>query len=123
MLFKDEGFSYAFESSACESCGGACCTGESGYIRLNITEAETIARLLGLTIEEFALKYLIKIGYGFSLKEKSYDGGFACVFFDEIAKNCGIYEARPRQCKTFPFWDAFKQNEEEVKKECPGIIL
>jgi len=122
MLYKQEGFAYTFDASACDSCGGRCCTGESGYIKLTLAEAEAIAKLLGLSTGEFALKYLIKIGYGFSLKEKEYDDGYACVFFDESAKNCGIYDVRPQQCRTFPFWDVFKQDEKEVRKECPGII-
>ena len=46
---------------------------------------------------------------------------YACVFFDLEKKCCSIYEARPTQCRTFPFWDYFKENKEEVFKECPAI--
>ncbi|MFB1032365.1 MAG: YkgJ family cysteine cluster protein, partial [Aliarcobacter cryaerophilus] len=28
---------------------------------------------------------------------------------------------RPTQCRTFPFWEYFKNNEKEVYKECPAI--
>ncbi|MDO8455172.1 MAG: YkgJ family cysteine cluster protein, partial [Sulfurimonas sp.] len=31
LMLKD-GYPYAFDSSACETCQGRCCTGESGYI-------------------------------------------------------------------------------------------
>jgi hypothetical protein len=80
-----------------------------------------IADSIGASLEDFAMKYLIKIGYSFSLKEKPYTDGYACVFFDEVQKNCGIYEARPSQCRDFPFWEVYKDNEQEVKDECPGI--
>ena len=43
-------------------------------------------------------------------------------FFDEIKKNCSVYEARPNQCKSFPFWDYFKDNYEELEKECIGVM-
>ncbi|MBF0985426.1 MAG: YkgJ family cysteine cluster protein, partial [Campylobacter sp.] len=31
-LLRQNGFSYEFDASECELCGGKCCTGESGYI-------------------------------------------------------------------------------------------
>ena len=42
-------------------------------------------------------------------------------YFNLEKKQCSIYHARPMQCRTFPFWDYFKENEEEVYKECPAI--
>ncbi len=120
MIKRDE-YNFAFDPSACDKCGGKCCTGESGYIKTTIAEAIAIAEFIGVEFEEFASRYLIKIGYGFSLTEKAYEDGFACVFFDEANKNCGIYQVRPAQCSEFPFWPVFKYREEEVRKECPGI--
>ena len=34
-----------------------------------------------------------------------------------------IYDARPNQCITFPFWDYYKTRLDELKQECPGIIM
>lgn len=121
MISKD-GYNFGFDESKCAECGGRCCTGESGYIKLTLDESERIAGALDLGIEEFAMKYLIKIGYGFSLKEKPYADGFACVFFDETNRNCGIYDTRPKQCREFPFWEVYRENIEEARKECPGIL-
>ncbi len=121
-MISKNGYNYKFDSSKCVECGGKCCTGESGYIRVTLDESEKIANLLRIELEEFAFKYLFKIGYGFSIKEKISEDGFACIFFDEKNKNCQIYEARPAQCREFPFWDIFKDNEQEVKNECPGIF-
>ena len=122
MVTKD-GYSYKFTPSACDSCGGACCVGESGYIWVKYTEIEKMADFLELTIEEFATMYLRKVKHRYSIIEKQLDiDNFACVFFNNNKKQCKIYSVRPLQCRTFPFWETFKNNVEEVKKECPGII-
>ena len=91
------GFDFSFDESKCASCGGKCCVGESGYI------------------------FLFKVGTKFSIKEKPYENGFACVFFDEKNKNCGVYEFRPSQCRSFPFWEHFKDNFDELEQECIAV--
>ncbi|HJE03147.1 Flagellin N-methylase [Aliarcobacter thereius] len=121
-LIKKDGYSFSFNPKACESCGGKCCTGESGYIWINISEIEALAKHLKMTLDDFRQKYLFKESYKYSLKEVKYqDGNFACCFFDNIKKQCSIYEYRPHQCRTFPFWSYFKDNFKEVEKECIGI--
>lgn len=120
MLTK-ENYPFSFDERACESCGGRCCTGQSGYIWINDDEILALSRLLGLNKFELISTYLYKKDGRFSIKEKPYDDGVACVFFDEILKNCSIYEARPRQCRTFPFWRYFITNAGELVAECPGI--
>ena len=121
-VMKKEGYPYAFDASACASCQGRCCTGESGYIYVNKTEIEKIADLLELDVKEFAQKYLFKKGYKYSIKEVVYNDSYECVFYDRESNGCTIYEARPLQCKTFPFWDYYKTRVDELKLECPGII-
>jgi len=122
-LMSDEGYSYKFDPSACEACGGHCCTGESGYIWAKRYEIENMATFVNLSIGEFATMYLRKVKHRYSLIEKQLaPDNFACVFFDEGKKRCSIYPVRPLQCRTFPFWQQFKDNEEEVRKECPGIV-
>jgi len=121
-LIKKEGFSYAFESSACDTCAGNCCIGESGYIWINKQEIDFLAKHLNLSIEETRDKYLYKKAYKYSIKEvKLSEDNYACTFFDLKKRQCSIYEARPTQCRTFPFWEYFKENTQEVYKECPAI--
>ncbi len=122
-ILKQSGYDFSFNPAKCSTCGGRCCTGESGYIWVGPNERDKMAEFLKVSSEEFKEKYLIKVGYKFSLKEKDFDGGYACIFFDIDKLQCGIYEARPNQCKTFPFWDYFKTNLEELEKECPGILV
>ncbi len=122
-LLSEEGYTYKFTPSACEACGGHCCTGETGYIWAKYEEIEAMAAFLTLSIEEFATRYLRKVKHRYSLIEKQLaPNNFACIFFDESKKRCSIYPVRPFQCRTFPFWEQFKNNEDEVRKECPGIV-
>ena len=118
---RKEGFPYAFDPSKCESCEGRCCTGESGYIYVTQEEILALSSLLNLETAEFVNEYLFKKGYKYSLKEVSHGSSFDCIFYDRSNNGCSVYEARPTQCRTFPFWDYFKQRVDELKEECPGI--
>ncbi len=122
MILKQVGFEFVFDSSLCANCNGACCIGESGYIWISKEEISKLSTHLNLSIEEFSVKYLIKVGYKYSLKEVELSKeNYACVFFDIEKKQCSVYEFRPTQCRTFPFWDYFKTNKEEVFKECLAV--
>ena len=121
-IIKEEGYPYSFDWSACATCQGRCCTGESGYIYVNKEEIENISKLLKLEIKDFVRDYLYKKGYKFSIKELKYNDSYECVFYDRESNGCGIYDARPLQCRTFPFWDYYKTRVDELKLECPGII-
>ena len=121
-LIKKNGYNFSFNPTACESCAGNCCIGESGYIWINIVEIEALSKYLGLTLDSFREKYPFKVGYKYSIKEVELpNNSFACCFFDLEKRKFSIYDYRPTQCRTFPFWEYFKNNEKEVYKECPAI--
>lgn len=122
-LIKKEGFSYSFNPLACSMCAAKCCTGESGYIYVNQNEIENISRYLGLEVEVFMQKYLFKTGYKYSIKERKVGESYECAFYDRERNGCSIYEVRPSQCITFPFWDYFKTRTEELKQECIGVVF
>ena len=121
-IITKESFPYAFNTSACATCEGRCCTGESGYIYVTKNEIENISKLLGLSVNDFGVKYLFKKAYKYSIKEIQVEDSYECVFYDRATNGCKIYEARPNQCVTFPFWDYYKTQVDELKLECPGII-
>lgn len=80
-----------------------------------------MAKFLKISEEEFVKKYTREIGGRLSLLEhaKTYD----CVFLRDKTK-CFVYGARPRQCRTFPWWSenlASKKAWEETAKRCEGI--
>jgi Fe-S-cluster containining protein len=121
-IITQESYPYGFDATACNTCAGRCCTGESGYIYVTRDELQAIAKLLEITQEEFIQTYLFKKGYKYSIKERKVGESYECVFYDAASNGCTIYLARPLQCKTFPFWEYYKTRVDELKQECPGIV-
>jgi Fe-S-cluster containining protein len=104
----------------CTQCG-ECCTGAPGFVWVNKQEIESLAGLVPVgDVDEFERKYVRKVGIRKSLVE--FPNG-DCVFFCAETKRCTVYEARPRQCRTWPFWDSNLRSEEaweETCQICPG---
>jgi uncharacterized protein len=103
---------------ACTQCGN-CCTGQPGYVWVNDQEVEAIANFRGEPVDEVLGLYTRRIGSRRSLKEKANND---CVFYDRQS-GCTIYPVRPRQCRTWPFWDYTTRSPEEwetTAKDCPG---
>jgi Fe-S-cluster containining protein len=103
----------------CTGCG-QCCTGSPGYVWIDEAEMIAMANALSIPLDEFVKKYTRRIGNQFSLKEHSrtYD----CVFLKE--KKCSVYTARPKQCRTFPWWQENLETPEHWKEasiRCEGI--
>lgn len=121
-IIKKEGYDYVFDASACSTCNARCCTGESGYIHVNAAEIENISKYIGMQTQDFTKRYLFKNGYRYSIKERKFGDSYECAFYDREANGCAIYEVRPSQCISFPFWDYFKNRVEELKMECPGVL-
>jgi hypothetical protein len=93
-------------------------------------EAEAMARELRCTREEFLDRYTRRVGARRSLRELKIDGRFDCVFLDRTTRPgkaiCGIYRARPSQCRTWPWWPEVVETPEtwvETKRRtpCPGM--
>lgn len=103
----------------CTQCGN-CCTGAPGFVWVNQEEIDGLAQMLGLSSDEFEHKYVRKIGIRRSLVE--FPNG-DCVFFDNESRKCQVYEGRPRQCRTWPFWHSNVRTPEtwqETCSICPG---
>ncbi len=98
----------------CSQCGD-CCTGAPGYVWVNKEEIEALAKLVELDVATFENKYVRQIGVRKSLVEFP-DG--ACVFFDNDARKCTVYDARPRQCRTWPFWDSNLKTPADWQNTC-----
>lgn len=115
-------FPYTFDPKGCATCGGHCCTGESGNIWVSRKEIEEISTFLEMESEEFLNQYVKKVWYKYTLKEMQIgENNFACIFFDTQIQACSIYTVRPKQCRDFPFWDHFKNHPEEAFEECPAL--
>jgi uncharacterized protein len=116
-------FPYQFNPDACASCGGRCCRGAGGYVWVSWEELEAMAAARKMNAGLFAKQYARRAQSRFSLQERVINGEHFCCFFDRIACHCMIYENRPEQCRTFPFWHTFKDNWQELLRECPGIVV
>jgi Fe-S-cluster containining protein len=104
----------------CTGCG-KCCTGSPGYVWVTKEEMLSIAEFLDISIDLFVRKYVRQKDNRYSLIEKRHEN-FDCIFLKE--KKCLIYEVRPLQCRTFPWWKNNLQSEESWKnaaQSCEGI--
>ena len=105
----------AFECTRC----GNCCTGSPGYVWVNAEEVARLAVFRGQTVDQFSRKFVRRVGDDYSLIEKP---GGDCIFWSPEA-GCTVYEARPVQCRTWPFWPENLEAPEDwanVQKTCPG---
>ncbi len=103
----------------CTQCGD-CCTGAEGYVWVNQAEIDAMAARLELDPLDFEKRFVRRVGIRRSLTERA---GGDCVLLDATTRKCTVYEQRPRQCKTWPFWDSnLKSPEawEEAAAHCPG---
>jgi Fe-S-cluster containining protein len=82
-------------------------------------EVAGIAELLGRPIDQVLALYTRLVGCKRSLREKA-NGD--CIFYDS-AFGCTVYPKRPKQCRTWPFWESNLATPEEWEKTraiCPG---
>lgn len=101
---------------------GKCCTshGEYGYVYLTLQDRRRLAKFLNLSTRSFTLKYCRQTDGFWHLKEENNQPD--CQFLKN--KRCQIYEARPTQCRTWPFWPEVmnaKTWKKEVQAFCPGV--
>ncbi len=115
MIFQ-EGFKYSFDESKCESCGGKCCTGESGNIFVNQEEIRLLREHFKLDELEFRERFLRKVGFKFSLKEKEFEDGFACIFLIQRGEIVPFMPCVLRNAKPFPFGTILKHIKRNWKK-------
>jgi len=88
----------------CTGCGD-CCRVRDGYdcVYLYDDDAERLALELALELDEFLERYAFVDELGWTRIKMDSD---ACPFFNREKNCCSVYEARPLQCRTFPFWDS-----------------
>jgi Fe-S-cluster containining protein len=101
---------------------GQCCTshGEYGFVFLDKNDRKLMAKHLGLKPQVFTKKYCTKYNGAYHLIEDPSNPD--CMFLKN--KRCQVYEARPTQCRTWPFWPEVmkaKTWNKEVLSFCPGV--
>lgn len=88
---------------SCTGCGKCCKT--KGEVYFSPSELKKAASHLDVSISEFKQKYVAlessdKEEDQWVMLKNNEEGG--CIFLNE-ENQCGIYEARPLQCSTYPF--------------------
>ncbi len=114
--FYEEGLRFECQGS------GKCCTshGEFGHVFLTLEDRKRFAKVLEMRVGEFTKKYCDKLGPIWKLREEP--GNPDCIFLKN--KKCTVYEGRPTQCRTWPFWPDVmnaKSWKTEVANFCPGV--
>ena len=102
----------------CTQCG-KCCTGDPGYVWVDDAEVTALAAARGERENEFVALHTKTAKGRRTLREKE-NGD--CVFYDR-QKGCTVYRVRPRQCRTWPFWESNLGTPEawqQAVEICPG---
>lgn len=102
----------------CTRCGN-CCTGEPGVVWVNDEEVAALAEFRKESPHEVIGLYTRRLGSRRTLRERA-NGD--CVFWD-AAQGCTVYDVRPRQCRTWPFWESNLRSPktwERTRHGCPG---
>lgn len=100
---------------------GKCCVsrGEYGYVYLTLEDRRRFAKYFHIPTQRFTREYCQKDDNGY-YHLKDFVG--ACTFLKD--NRCSVYEARPTQCRTWPFWPetlSAKGWKKEVAAYCPGV--
>lgn len=112
----------------CTMCGN-CCSGPSGYVLVDEAETAALAARLKMDVPAFVETYTHQMLRGRSLNERrTENGSLDCIFLDRETipgrAICGVYEDRPKQCRTWPFWSSVIKDRaswQRGSKRCPGI--
>jgi len=111
-----------------ESCGGKCCKADwrKGYSTVFLTWKDQLrlVKFLKESVRSFAdycefksTRFTDKVSRQWVLRNI----GDNCRFFKD--GKCQVYDARPTQCRTFPFWPENMNQDKWAKlgEACPGI--
>lgn len=107
---------------SCKRCS-VCCRYDAGSVYLSENDVKKLLLRLNMDRESFIKTYCRRVkdwkGKGLlSLKEKA---NYDCILWEN---GCTVYEDRPLQCRTFPFWDSILSSRkawEQAATGCPGM--
>jgi Fe-S-cluster containining protein len=104
----------------CTQCGNCCRNnGDYAYVYLMPPEVTALAELLGLEEAAFLERWCVE-DEGWTVLRMDAP---QCPFLSAEGR-CTVYAARPRQCRTWPFWEENLKSPvawEAAKLICPGI--
>jgi len=95
------------------------CCRQQGYVYLNEDDIRRVAAYLGMTPKRFERKYVYRTKNRARLRIPA---AANCHFL--VDGGCSIHEAKPTQCRIFPFWPELVDSRRAWRKTaayCPGI--
>jgi hypothetical protein len=108
-----------FECTRCSKC----CRHTPGYVFLSSMDLYALSKKINIDKQDFLNRYCRTIELGvarrISLKEKP---NLDCILWAD--GGCSLYDSRPLQCRSFPFWNACVSSRKEWElhaASCPGI--
>jgi Fe-S-cluster containining protein len=85
----------------CVKCPSLCCR-MAGYVRVSRDDIRRLAKHHGVTTVEFEKRHIVEVT---KKGEKRIKEGFkSCQFLTED-RMCGVYEARPQDCRGYVCWN------------------
>ncbi|MBA4694906.1 MAG: YkgJ family cysteine cluster protein [Candidatus Poseidoniales archaeon] len=106
----------------CQPDCGKCCDEPGGIVYLRPDDARIMASHHQMGVQEWLDRDCRQTIDGrWILKSDPITD--ICIYLDEN-KKCTVYQARPAQCKSFPFWAENVRSERSWKRtvsECPGL--
>jgi len=106
----------------CTQCGKCCWTrGEFSHVYLTTEDIAALAAATGLGRRRFRERHTFRDENGWT--ELDFVGG-RCVMLDAKTSLCTVYESRPTQCRTFPFWPEMIRRgawTSEARRICEGV--
>lgn len=107
----------------CSQCG-RCCGGSPGVVWVDDQEIQRIAARLERSADALFGPVLRRLDRRVSLIERA-NGD--CVFLRRLPDRsvaCSIYDIRPQQCRTWPFWNENLSSQtrwDRAAAGCPGM--
>jgi len=105
---------------SCRNCG-ACCGGAPGDVWVADEEVAPLAAALDMSEDAFLAECVRTRRGGRLLKERA---NWDCILLDPVTRRCRAYEARPLQCRLWPWWQQNLASPEAwaaCKRDCPGV--
>jgi Fe-S-cluster containining protein len=95
------------------------CCRQEGFVYLTEPDILRMAAFLGMSARRFERKYVYRTRYKARLRIPA---AANCHFL--VEGGCSIHEAKPTQCRIFPFWPELVNSKRAWRKTasyCPGI--
>jgi Fe-S-cluster containining protein len=115
LPFYDRGLRFS-----CARCS-ECCRIDPGFVFLRKNDVERLVSAVKMRYTEFIKRYCRWAPNAdgreqLSLKEKA---NYDCIFW---SNGCALYEARPLQCRAYPFWPSMLASREAWEAvSCAGM--